>query len=241
MSLLFKAIRKVKKRPFCSAVVVAAGSSRRAGTDKLFEKLGKMPVLARTLTALERCECIDEIVVVTRQEKIVEVAKICRDYGIIKATKVVCGGETRVHSALAGVSECSREAVVIAIHDGARPLVTEEVVTAAVHGAVLHKAAAPAVPVKDSLKMTADGCIAGTVTRDQAAAVQTPQVFQADLIKAALTAAVQKELPITDDCAAVEAMGVQIRLTPGSEENIKLTTPLDFRLAEAILEARPKE
>lgn len=241
MSFLFKTIRKVKKRPFCSAVVVAAGSSQRAGVDKLFVSLGGMPVLARTLTTLESCACIDEIVVVTRQEKIVEVARLCRNYGIIKATKIVCGGETRAHSALAGLSETNPKAEVIAIHDGARPLVTEEVVSAVVHAAVLHKAAAPAVPVKDTLKLAEGGTVEQTLARERTVAVQTPQAFQPEIIKAALTNAVLQENPITDDCSAVEALGVQVHLTPGSEENIKLTTPLDFQLAEAILESRQQE
>lgn len=240
MPEITKLIRKIKKRPFCSAVVVAAGSSVRAGCDKLFTDLGGMPVLARTLSILDQCECIDEIVVVTRKDKVEEVARICSDYGFEKVNKVVCGGETRVLSALAGVSETNPRAAVIAIHDGARPLVTDAVIAEAVHAAVLHKAAAPAIPIKDTLKRVDGPEATGTIPREQMAAVQTPQVFHADLIKAALSMAVDKKLELTDDCSAVEAVGARVRMTVGSEENIKLTTPLDFRLAEAILESRQK-
>ena len=238
MRSLVKAIRKVKKRPFCSAVVVAAGVSHRAGTDKLFAELDGIPVLARALAALEDCPDVDEIVVVTRQEKIVEVAGLCRTYGISKATKVVCGGETRTHSALAGVSETDPRAEVIAIHDGARPLVTPELVSQVIHAAVLYNAAVPGTPVKDTIKRGESRVVTETLERAQLTAVQTPQAFQADLIKAALTGVVQRELAVTDDSAAAEAMGIPVRLVPGDEENIKLTTPLDFQVAAAILKMR---
>lgn len=238
MSKLTKIIRKVKKRPSCSAVIVAAGSSVRAGQDKLFSDLNGMPVLARTLMVFEDCECIDEIVLVTREDKIVEVAQLCRSYGISKATKVICGGETRLHSALAGISETNPEAACIAIHDGARPLVTEELVEKVVHAAVLHKAAVPYLPVKDTLKSREEDKIVGTLPRENTITVQTPQVFHADLIKVALTSAVKSGMSVTDDSSAVESLGAQVHLVTGDEANIKLTTPIDFVLAEALLEAR---
>lgn len=238
MRSLVKVIRKVKKRPFCSMVVVAAGASLRAGTDKLFTDLEGMPVLAWTLSALEDCPDVDEIVIVTRQEKIVEAAGLCRTYGISKATKVVCGGETRTHSALAGVSETDPQAEVIAIHDGARLLVTPELASRVIHAAVLYHAAVPGIPVKDTIKRAEEHQVTETLDRAQLTAVQTPQAFQADLIKAALAGAVQRELAVTDDSAAAEALGIPVRLVPGDEENIKLTTPLDFQVAAAILKMR---
>ena len=241
MSKLGKIIRKVKKRPFCSAVIVAAGKSVRAGQDKLFAELCGMPVLARTLMVFEDCECIDEIILVTREDKIVEAAQLCRCYGISKATKVICGGETRLHSALAGVSETNPNADCIAVQDGARPLVTEQLIEQIVHAAILHKAATPCLPVKDTLKSFDRDCILSTLSRDNVVAVQTPQVFHAELIKAALSNAVSKGLSVTDDCSAVEALGAQVRLVAGNEENIKLTTPIDFKLAEAILKARQEQ
>lgn len=240
MSKLSDLIRKAKKRHFCSAVIVAAGASARAGRDKLFTELGGMPVLARTLSVFEACGGVDEVIVVTREDKIIEVADLCRAYGLNKVVKILCGGETRLHSALAGVSETNPRAELIAIHDGARPFVTPEVIEQAIHAALLYKAAAPAVSVKDTLKQVESDFAVSTVPRAETKAVQTPQVFQAALIKAALTNAVNREIDVTDDCAAAELLGVRVRLIPGSEENIKITTPLDFKLADAILESRQK-
>ncbi len=208
------------------------------GEDKLMLDLCGMPVLARTLQALQRCTCLSEIVVVTQPEKIVAVAKLCRDYGITLATKILSGGTTRAESALIGLSEINPRAALAAIHDGARPLVTQEVVEGAVDAARRCLAAAPAVPVKDTVKLAENGVVAETPDRNRTMAVQTPQVFQPDVIKGALTYAIEQEIPITDDCSAVEILGVEVCLTPGDEENIKITTPLDLSLAEAILQRR---
>lgn len=227
-----------KKATSCSAVVVAAGSSTRMGEDKLFLNLGGMPVLARTLLALNACSCVDEIVLVARADCLEKAAKLCRDYGIIKAQKVVCGGRNRNESALSGLSEIKRGAKIAIIHDGARPFVTEEIVREAVHTAALFKCAAPAVPVTDTVKIAENGIVSQTLDRSRLVAMQTPQAFQADIIKAALTVAVRDGRDFTDDCAAVEAMGVPVRVTMGSPENIKITQPLDIQLAETILRSR---
>ena len=137
--------RKKEETPHCSAVIVAAGSSQRMGSDKLLHNLGIMPVLARTLLAFQDCELVDEIVVVTRMEKIVEVAGLCKKYRIDKASKVISGGATRMESALAGVSEVKKRARLIAIHDGARPLVSVDLIEKTVRAAAEYKAAVPAV------------------------------------------------------------------------------------------------
>ena len=241
MAKIDTALKFLKKRKFCSAVIVASGSSTRAGRDKIFASLCGVEVLARTLSVFERCTCIDEVILVVRQDKIEASAELCKRNGFDKVVKIVCGGETRMHSALAGVAEVSRKASLIAIHDGARPLVTEELITEVVHNAVLYKAAAPAVAVKDTLKRVDHHFMVQTLSREETAAVQTPQVFEATLIKAALADAVSRKLPLTDDCSAAELFGVKARLVPGSEENLKLTTPLDFIIAEAIMKSREKE
>lgn len=230
-------IRK-NTRPFCSAVIVAAGSSERMGEDKLMLELGGMPVLARTLCVIDSCECVDEIIIVTQPEKIMDVAKLCRNYGIDKATKILSGGANRTESSLAGVCGISPEAELVAIHDAARPLVTEDIVCAAVHAASLYKAAAPAVAVKDTVKLVDDGMVSFTPKRASTKVVQTPQAFAPDIIKAALAYVVQNDLEVTDDCSAAELLGVPVKLTDGSEENIKITTPLDMSLAEDILRVR---
>lgn len=237
MSKLSDAIRKAKNTT-CSAIVVAAGSSTRMGEDKLQMKLGRMPVLARTLRAIDACECVTEIVVVTRFDRLEEVAKLCRDHGILKCKCVVKGGAARSESSLAGLMQIDRRSKLVMIHDGARPLVTEDVVWSAVHGAALYKCAAPAIPVTDTIKRHDHHAVMETLPRGELAAIQTPQVFMPELIKAALCTAIREGREYSDDCAAVEAMGIPVRLTEGSAENIKITRPLDIVVAEAILKSR---
>ena len=237
MSKLSDWIRK-KKHSTCSAVVVAAGSSVRMGEDKLKIPLCGIPVLARTLLALQRSDYVQEIVVVTREDKLEETAKLCRDYGIAKAKKVVRGGANRTESALAGVTAADPSAALVMIHDGARPLVTEQVIAAAVHSAALHRCAAPSVPVTDTVKLREGDTVKSTLPRSELAAMQTPQVFAADIIKTALTKALSEKKEYTDDCAAVEALGFTVYLTDGDPENIKITSPLDIPRAELILRSR---
>ena len=234
MSFLSDAIRKAH-HSFCSMVVVAAGNSVRMGEDKLFLPLGGKPVLAWTLEALNGCAAVDEIILVTRPDSLDAAAALKREYSLVKLNKVVLGGETRTQSALNGVCEAAKAAKIICIHDGARPFVSRDIVEDAVHQAVLHYAAAPAIGVKDTLKYAAGQMVTGTPDRETLFAVQTPQAFQADIIKAALSKAVQEGKSYSDDCAAVEALGVPVRLSLGREENIKLTTPADLTLAQAIL------
>ncbi len=237
MKKISDTIRKLKNTT-CSVVVVAAGSSTRMGEDKLFMDLCGKPVLERTLRALSDCQCVDEIVLVTREEILEKAADLCHDNRLAKVTKLVIGGKSRNESALAGLSEIRRDAKLVLIHDGARPLVTEEVVRDAMHTAALYKCAAPAVPLTDTVKETDDGSVVRTLDRSRLAAVQTPQAFVPEIIKAALTLAVKNGVDYTDDCAAVEAMGVPVRLSAGSPENIKITRPLDIPTAEAILRSR---
>ena len=226
------------KNTSCSVVVVAAGSSTRMGEDKLFMDLSGKPVLARTLEALNECTCVTEIVVVTRLESLEKVAALCREHCIHKVEKVVVGGATRTESAMAGLMQIRRSAKYVLIHDGARPLITEEIVSAALHGAAIYKCAAPAVPVTDTVKEAEQNTVVRTLDRSTLAAIQTPQAFIPEIIKAALTRATEEKKEYTDDCAAVEAMGLKVHLTKGSTENIKITGPVDIPTAEAILRSR---
>ena len=239
MKLLNLFRKSEPKEPHCSAVIVAAGSSQRMGSDKLMMKLGEIPVLARSLKAFQASPLVDEIVVVTRLDKLQETADLCKEYGIEKVSRVIAGGKTRTESALAGVSEVSSDAKLIAIHDGARPLVTADLILRTVYAASEHMAAAPAVPSIDTLKaVDAEGCIIGTVDRETTLRIQTPQVFRAELIKGALTKAVEKGMTLTDDCAAAEMMGVRTKTVLGDEDNIKITTPRDMLFAAEILKER---
>ena len=230
--------RKKKKEPaaVCSAVVVAAGNSTRMGLDKLLAEVGGVPVVVRCLAAFQESACVSEIVVVTRTELIAEIAGLCRQFGLSKVTKVVRGGETRTQSARIGTLEVSPNAALIAIHDGARPFVTEQVIEDAVVQAAKSGAAAPAIPVKDTIKLARDGLVEQTLDRSCLYAVQTPQVFDASLIRAALQKALDDGAELTDDCAAVERLGMKVVLTPGDERTIKLTTPVDLLLGESLAE-----
>ena len=227
---------KTVRLPYAAAVIVAGGSGSRFGGDKLMAQLGGMSVLARTLRAFETAEEIHQIIVVAREDALGTVADLCRDYGKVGA--VVPGGDTRAKSCLAGVMAVSPRAELIAIHDGARPLVTDDVIRDALWTAHRHMAAIPAVPVRDTVKQADNGVVRGTPDRASLYAVQTPQCFQADLIRTALLDAVQNAPEITDDSMAVERIGGRIYLSRGSEENIKITTPLDLALGEIILARR---
>ena len=231
--------QKKDERPFCSAVIVAAGSSQRMGSDKIFAALGGWPVLVRTIRAFEEAELVDEIIVVTREEKLQMVADLVKKYDLAKVHKVIIGGKTRVESCLAGVSEADHRAELIAIHDGARPLVSQPVIRSTIRAAEEYYAAVPVVRSTDTLKLLdKDGVVAGSVDRETIFRVQTPQVFRADLIKGALTEAMKRNLPITDDCSAMELMNIKTHTVEGDEDNIKLTTPRDMVIAEAILRDR---
>lgn len=235
-------LTKWKKKPVppnCSAVVVAAGSARRMeGIDKVLAPLGEMPVLVHTLYAFQDCPAVGEIVVVTREDLLVEVGRLCREFALDKVRKVIVGGAERIHSVQAGLREVDPEAELIAIHDGARPLVTQDVIERAVEAAARSGAAAPAIPVVDTIKRWEDGLGVETVDRSCLRAVQTPQVFEAGLIRAAIQKALEDGELLTDDCGAVERLGKKVTLTEGSRENMKITTPLDLVLGEAVLQAR---
>lgn len=229
---------KSARTPFVSAVIVAGGTGRRFGADKLMAELGGLPVLVRTLLVFQGAAPVREIVIAAREDAVTEVVNLCRRYRITKAAKVVPGGETRLLSSLNGVLAVSKKAEIIAIHDGARPLVTDKIIEDAIWAAHLHQAAVPAVPVKDTVKIARDHIVTETPDRASLFAVQTPQTFQRDLILAALTRAAEQGAAVTDDCMALERMGGQVWLTEGSEENIKITTPLDLQAAELILRGR---
>ncbi len=219
----------------CSLIVLAAGSSSRMGQDKILLEIGGLPVIVHTLRIFETIEEIADITVVTREDLVPEIAGICKGFGITKVKKVVRGGATRVESARIGTLEAASDTELIAIHDGARPFASEDVVRAAILKAAQTGAAAPAVPVKDTIKIAYNDLVDRTLDRSTLFAVQTPQVFDASLIRAALQKALDDMVEVTDDCAAVERLGMKVTLTPGDERNIKLTTPADLILAEALL------
>lgn len=222
--------------PYCAAVVPAAGTaSRMKGIDKILAELKGVPILIRTLTALHECPLIDEIVVVTREDLILSIGKLAGEYGLTKVKQVIRGGSDRAESVSLGLREISDRAELVAIHDGARPFVSQELLEEVITCAAKTRAAAPAIPVIDTIKVAKDGIIQSTPDRSTLYAVQTPQVFDKALIVDALTKVRELNIPLTDDCSAVEAMGLPVTLTAGSRENMKITTPIDMAIGEMIL------
>lgn len=240
MGLLRKLFgREPEETWFCSAIIVAAGAaSRMEGIDKILCTLGGEPLLVYTLTPFLESELVDEIVIVTREDLMVPIGTLCSQRGFDKVKRIVKGGETRTESVQAGLKETAKEADIIAIHDGARPFVTQEIIEEAIETARARSAAAPAIPVKDTIKRAVDGIVTETPDRSQLFAVQTPQVFAAPLIRVGIAKALEEKVALTDDCAAVERLGCPVALTEGDEENIKITTPADLLHGEAILAAR---
>lgn len=233
---MFWKSKETPVRPCVAAVIPAAGSSTRMGTNKLLLPLGDLPVLAHTLLAFEQCALIDEIIVVCRETDIVPYGNLAQNFGCTKVKHILRGGDTRTQSVLAGLSACSDDIQFVAIHDGARPLIGQEIIVQTISAALESGAAAPVVAMKDSIKRIAQGKILSDVPRDSIAAVQTPQVFRRTLILSALKEALASGVTLTDDCAAVERIGVSVTATQGSYRNLKITTPEDIPMALALLE-----
>ena len=224
-------------RKTCAAVIVAAGSATRMqGIDKMLVPLAGVPVVLRSVRALAASDCIDSLVIVTRTECMETLRTLCAE--VSKPVTVVAGGASRPESVLAGLAALPEGTELAAIHDGARPLVTQAVIAEAVEAAGHCGAAAPAVPVHDTIKQAENGLVRATPERKTLFAVQTPQVFDVKLLKTVLRAAMERGIALTDDCSAVEAAGKPVVLTQGCEENLKITTPVDLTLAEAILKRR---
>lgn len=235
---MFGKRKKIEEHQFCSAVIVAGGASVRMGEDKLFMRLGSSTVIERTMIALQESPYIDEIIIATSGDKIPVIVSLAKQCGISKLKTAISGGENRTASSWAGVKECSECAELIAIHDAARPLVSADIIERAVIAAGERGAAAPAINVKDTVRVARGGRVLKTLERDELFLMQTPQVFKAELIRPALEDAATLGISLTDDCAAAMLMDADIFLVEGSEENMKLTTPADFYAANAILEAR---
>jgi len=230
-----KAARKVLPLGYCGAVIVAAGSaSRMGGIDKVMAELEGEPMICRTVRAFQNCDAIKEIVIVTRQDLIIPISDLCRDYSKVKA--VVTGGSSRQESVAMGLNALSDKVKLAAIQDGARPLVTWELIDRVVRAAHNYGAAAPAIPVKDTIKVVEGGIVKETPDRSRLQAVQTPQVFDFDLIRGALKKAKLDEAEVTDDCSAVERLGMTVKIVEGDERNIKVTTPMDLKVAKMLLE-----
>lgn len=218
-----------------AAVIVAAGgATRMGGINKQFLCLCGIPVLARSLLAFQNHPRISQIVAVCRQEDRADVQKLVCQYEISKLTDITAGGKSRAESVQHGLELCRQE--LAAVHDGARPLVSAPVIARVLDAAELYGAAACAVPVKDTVKQADQGGkILATPDRSRLRLVQTPQAFDLRLYRQAAEELGDDAITgLTDDCAVLEAAGHDVYLVEGDYRNIKITTPEDMAVAEAL-------
>ncbi|MBQ7229792.1 MAG: 2-C-methyl-D-erythritol 4-phosphate cytidylyltransferase [Oscillospiraceae bacterium] len=230
-----KPVRKLLPLRRCGAVIVAAGSaSRMGGIDKVMAPLKGEPMILHTVRAFQECDAIAEIVVVTRPDLILPITKLTNAFD--KVTAVVSGGASRQESVALGMNALSDKCELAAIQDGARPLVTWQLIDRVVRAAHSHHAAIPVIPVKDTIKVCNSALVVSTPDRSTLRAVQTPQVFDYDLLRGALKQAEIDGAEVTDDCSAVERLGMSVRTVEGDERNLKVTTPIDLKFAEMLME-----
>ncbi len=216
-------------------VIVAAGSGiRMRGQEKVFAPLAGYPVIAHAVRPFQESALVSRIVVVLSAENLQRGEKLMREQGFDKVTAVRPGGARRQDSVLSGLDaleDCSW----VAVHDSARPFVTQDMISKGLQTAEVIGAAVPAVPVADTIKeVSGEGLVVRTLDRRPLRSVQTPQFFRADLLRRAHR---EVAFDVTDDAAMLEALGAPVALYPGSPANFKITTPEDLDLAEALMKA----
>ena len=226
-----------------SAIIVAAGSSRRMGFDKLFATLAGKPVIWHSLHAFSDTREIDEIIVVARADRVAEFEKLVHDEKLAKVTKIIAGGAERhlsVWSGLKAVSSAGSEFV--AIHDGARPLTTPKLIRQILESAKDHGAACCASPIPDTVKRASvEQMVEASVERTGLWAMQTPQIFASGLILQAYAALIARNEMATDEVSAVQKLGKRIFLLKNEDWNFKITYQHDLELAEHVLALRAKQ
>jgi len=222
-----------------SAIIVAAGGSRRMGFDKLAAPLDGETVLARSMAAFEACAEVGEIRVVTSPEKIREIERIASRLGFAKFAEAVEGGAERHLSVHAGLERVGPGHDLVAVHDGARPLLSAEAIARCAAAAREGGAAALAHRVVETLKRAdAAGEVCESVSRENLWAMETPQIFATDLLRRAYETILERGEAVTDEVSAVEAIGHAVRLVENPDPNPKITVASDLAVAEAILRAR---
>lgn len=219
-----------------SAIIACAGSfTRMNGVNKQLLELGGIPVAVRSMLAFEQLDEVTEIIVSVRESDIDEYKKLAEKYGITKIKAIVKGGETRQQSIFNAYKEVSKETRYVAVHDGARPLVSPENIKQCIKDASIFGAAVLGVPVKDTIKNVDGGLITDTPDRRKLYITQTPQIFRKDIYVKGINFANDHELDFTDDCQLAEAVGTKVAMTESSYRNIKITTPEDIAVAEILL------
>ena len=220
-----------------TAIIVAAGSSRRMGFDKLVAPIADKPVIEHAVDAFERALSVTEIIIVTRIDRISELKSLLR--GKEKVSGVIAGGEHRQDSVNTGLHALSAAAKFIAVHDAARPLVTAEQIENVFAQAREHGAASLAEPVTDTLKRVDEKLyVRESIDRQQVYAMQTPQIFVRDLLEEAYRAVFAKNMQITDEVSALEQIGHKVVLVPSADFNFKITFERDLRVADFVLRTR---
>ncbi len=219
-----------------SAIIACAGSfSRMNGVNKQLLELGGIPVAVRSMLAFEQLDEVTEIIVSARENEIDEYKKLAEKHGVTKLKAVVKGGETRQQSIFNAYREASKETRYVAVHDGARPLVSPENIKQCIRDASIFGGAVLGVPVKDTIKNVDGGLITDTPDRRKLYITQTPQIFRKDIYVKGINFALSHELDFTDDCQLAEAVGAKVAMTESSYRNIKITTPEDIAVAEILL------
>lgn len=217
-------------------IIVAAGSSTRMGKNKLFLEIGSVPVIARTLMAFQNCNIVSRIILVTKAEDIFTLQSMATRYGISKLSDIVCGGDSRQESVLKGCERLAEDEKKLLIHDGARPLVSDRVITRVADSLDKYYAVTCAVKVKDTIKQVdSTGKVINTPARESLVAVQTPQGVRKDEYLNAINKA-EDISKFTDDMSVMESAGYDVYTVEGDYKNIKITTIEDIPAAEAFLE-----
>lgn len=218
-----------------SVIIAAGGKGTRMGADinKVYLKILGKEILVYTIEAFQKNKNVDEIIIVTGKNDIDRCNELVKKYELSKVVTVVKGGTTRQKSVFNGIMASNGE--IVAIHDGARPLISQGEIDAVINDCREYDAAAVGVSVKDTLKMVdQNGFIASTIDRELVCSIRTPQVFKRNIIVDAHQKAIEENFEATDDCGLAEFSGVKIKITAGSSENIKVTTPEDIIFAEGI-------
>ncbi len=225
------------------AIVVAAGVGKRLGgrVRKAFVPLGKRPMLGWTLKALEKAPSVEGIVVAVHPKDRKAADGLIRSLRLRKILRIVSGGDSRMESVARGLQAVPPESRWVLVHDAARPLVSPRMIEQTIRAARRFRAAITAVPVVPTIKRGRDGWVAQTLDRNHLWAVQTPQAFDRRLLEKAHACGAARGIEATDDAALVEAIGHRVRIVPGDPRNLKVTTPEDLVVAEALLRAGSKE
>lgn len=222
-----------------SAIIVCAGnSSRMGGVNKILLPLGERLVIGQSMLAFENSPSISEIIIVARECDFDAITEEAEKSRISKFKGCVPGGSTRQESVINGIKNISSETELIAIHDGARPLVLPEHIEKAVKDASVFGGATLGVPVKDTIKTVDGGLIVDTPPRSSLYITQTPQIFKKKIYFEGVDFALEHELDFTDDCQLAEAIGCKVCMTVGDYTNIKITTPEDIQIARTLLSLR---